>query len=277
MTDSVDNANCDEPRARIRDDLIAASLLLFGSDRLAAAHDGRRLRHVWLALVLVALVTGVALACLWAMAANIFPWWRGSRLPLMPVAAVVAAMGVGPGRRMLAAPAELLEPSRPGVAAVTTGAIIGTLTLALLGIVPFHREGQWLPPWLTWIRPQEEYRVLLLMPMWGAWAMMAPVHFCRSAPDADRLVEAFARRQPIAATAGWMALTLAGSLWYFKFLTYHWPLLPAAAGLLVGSVGAVAICRGTGGVNRRALLTANFCTQLAFLLGYLAGKTHLIS
>ena len=159
---------------------------------------------------------------------------------------------------------------------VTTVAMI-VMALGLLGIVPVHREGQWLPPWLMWIRPPAEYRVLLLMPMWGVWAMMAPLHFCRPAAGADKLVAAVAYRQPIAGTAAWMALNLTASLWYLNGMAYNWALAPPAAALAVGSIGAVGICRAAGGVSRRALLAANLCTQLAFLLGYLAAKTHLIS
>lgn len=277
MTDPADTTERTPPRGRIRDSLVAAALILFGSDERLAAHDGQRTGRLWLSVALAGLAAGIALACIWALAANAFPWWYSCYLPLMPVAAVIAALGIGPGRRMLAAPGELLEPARPAASGLVSSVVVGVLALALLGIVPFHREGQALPAWLTWIRPQEEYRVLLLMPMWGVWAMMTPAHFCRPATGACKLVEAFAYRQPIAGTAIWMALTLGASLWYLKFLTYNWPLLPAAGGLIVGSAGSVAICRAAGGLSRRALLASNFCTQMAFLFGYLAGKTHLIS
>jgi len=276
MTDPADNADA-PPRGRFADDTIAAALLLWGGDARVAANDGARVRRPWLALAGCGVAMGIALAVVWAAAANAFPWWYVSDLPLMPVAAVIAALALGPGRRMLTAPGELMEPSRAAGAALVTTAVGIILALGLLGIVPVHREGQWLPSWLAWIRPPAEYRVLLLMPMWGVWAMMVPMHFCRPAATAGKLVAAIAYRQPIAGTAAWMALALAASLWYLNTMAYNWALVPPAAALAVGSLGGIAICRAAGGVGRRALLAANLATQLAFLLGYLAAKTHLIS
>ncbi|MFW6146386.1 MAG: hypothetical protein ACOC7R_03535, partial [Planctomycetota bacterium] len=235
---------------------------------------GRAVRRLGVALAAAGLAGGGAMAGAWALAANAFPWWHDTHLPLMSTAAVVALLAVG-GRRWLAAPGELLAPGRPDEGVVTTGILL-VWVLCLLGIVPFHREPSNLPVWLAWTRPPEEYRVLLAMGMWGAWAMMTPTHFCRARPDATRLVAAFTRTQPLPVTAAWMAVTLAVSLWELSFLALPGVILPGGAALLAGGAGAVAICKVTGGVTRRALLAANLATQLAFLLGYLAAKSHLI-
>ncbi len=252
----------------------AAVLLLVGSEARVAAHGGRGVRRLPIALAAAGLAGGGAMAAAWALAANGFPWWHDAHLPLMSTAAVMALMALG-GRRWLAAPGELLAPDCGDGGLVTTG-IMFVWALSLLGIVPFHREPSNLPAWLMWARPPEEYRVLLAMGMWGAWAMMAPTHFCRPRADAAPLVAAFARTHPLAVTAGWMAVTLAISLWELSFLSLPWVALPAGAALLAGGAGAVGIAKATGGITRRGLLAGNLTTQLAFLLGYLAAKSHLI-
>ncbi|NLF30862.1 MAG: hypothetical protein GX591_08255 [Planctomycetes bacterium] len=275
MSDTDDGIDgLDGRDGTVLEGLRAAVLMLAGSDARLAAHDGRAVRRLGVSLAATGLGGGGLVAVAWAMAANACPWWHDTHLPLMATAAVLALLALG-GRRWLAAPGELLAPGRADGGLVTTAVMI-VLALCLLGIVPFHREPSNLPAWLAWTRPPEEYRVLLAMGMWGAWAMMTPTHFCRHRPDAPPLVAAFARTHPLPVTAGWMAVTLAVSLWELSFLSLPWVILPGAAGLLAGGAGAVALCRATGGISRRGLLAANLATQLAFLLGYLVGKSHLI-
>ncbi len=273
-TDESDNSKLTEAGGHWAP-LLAAAGFLFGDDRRFDDVDDPRLDRMWIWTGAVALAWGCILAAIWALAANAFPYWKSSDIPLMPAAAVVGAMALGPYRRALAAPAKLLSPGESASATTISAAVVVILALSLLGIPPFYREGVHLPSWLAWIRPQTEYRVLILMPLWGAWAMMTPLHFCK-VDSAGALVRAFANRQPVIGTAMWMALALAMSLWQLSCLRYGWVALPAGLALAAGSLGAVAICRFSGGITHSALLAANLMTQLAFLLGYLAGATHLL-
>ncbi|NQU74880.1 MAG: hypothetical protein HQ546_01030 [Planctomycetes bacterium] len=251
----------------------AALILLAGADNRLADHDGNGLRQVWLWLGLAGLAWGLLLAAVWALAAQAFPWWRDTNLPLMPAAAVLTVMALPPLGRVMLAPARLWRGDSPADQAMIAGATMCLFALCLLGILPYHRQAIRLPAFLAWIQPMEEYRVLIVMPMWGVWAMMVPGHFCRPAERASALVRSFIKCQPVAATAMWMAIPLAGTLWQLNFLN-GWVALPAALPLVAGSIGSVCICRATGGVTRGALLAGNLLTQLAMLVGYLAGKTH---
>lgn len=252
-------------------------MLLFDRRRRFDRRAGDCQGPIWLWLALAATGFGGVLAGAWALASNAFPWWHKSSMPLMPAAAVMAVMGLGPFREALAAPAALLERDDSARSSVVSAVLIGVFMLCLLDLLPSSWEGAWLPAWLGWLRPQEEYRVLILMPAWGAWAMMVPTHFVPTSTPAPPLVTTFCRNQPVGGTAICLAGVLAGSLWQLSFLAYGWAALPAGAAATVGSFGAVAVCRFNGGVSRQALLASNVATQLAFLLGYLSAKTHLIT
>ncbi len=260
---------------RIIAGLGAAWLLLAGRGSRLSAHSGRDFRGLWFWLGLMGVGWGLGLAGLWALATLVFPDHQGHPLPLMPAAIVTLATALGPFRRVLFAPGQVLgERWSPGGEGVIGALVVTVWVLGLLQIVPAaYREPVWLPPSLAWLRPLEEYRVLILMPMWGTWAMMMPGHFCPPAEEAPRLVKRFSKRQPVAATALWMAAALAGTLWYLSALG-RWVAAPAATALLAGSIGGVALCRWRRGVSRPALLAANLLTQLAFLFGYLAGRAH---
>jgi len=271
------NASAPKPN-RIRRGLAglgAAWLLVAGSGDRVARHDGSDSRGMWFWLGVIGWTWGLALAGVWALAVIVFQGNAGHNLPLMPVAMVTVAAALGPFRRTLFAPGQVWgERSSPAAQGAAAAVAVTVLVLGLLQIVPLgYREPVSLPAALAWVRPLEEYRVLILMPAWGAWAMMIPGHFCRPAAGAPQLVKRFGKRQPVAATAMWMAAALAGTLWYLSFLG-RCVALPAAAALVVGSAGGIVLCRLRGGVCRAALLAGNLLTQLAFLLGYLAGKAH---
>lgn len=253
----------------------AALLLLTGCHRHVGEHHGRWLGGWWPWLGLGGLAWGVALAGSWELAWRIFPrWWpAGSSLPLMPALAVLGLMLLTPLRRPMTSLIELASRPGPPDHGLLAAATVALLALGLLNVVPWHREALWLPIWLAWIRPLEEARVLLLMPMWGSWAMMVPAHFCPPREEACALVRAHLRRQSVAGTAGWMAIALAGTLWELNFL-WGWVALPAVAALLAGSVAGVLICRRTGGASLCSLRAANALTQLVFLAGYLVAKSN---
>lgn len=254
-----------------------AVLLLAGSDAQVAGHDGQYIGRAWLWLGVTGLAWGIMLALLWNAGMSVFGRQWASDMPLLPVAIVLLAMGLGPFRQTLSALSAALDGRTVASQATLAGTLLAVLALCLLDL-PCRRPdyATWLPQWLQFVWPVPENRVLVLMPIWGVWAMMAPVHFCRPAEGAAPLVAAFSRQQPVAATALWMAIPLAATLWWLKFLQ-AWVALPAGMGLLVGCFGGILLCRRHGGVCRHALLAANMATQGAYLLGYLAGKALLIN
>lgn len=228
-------------------------------------------RAGWLWLGLLGLAWGAMLAGVWALASVVSRRWVAG-LPMVQVIAVLVLLLATPARQWLTALAHRLAGQDPAGLASASALLVMILTLGLLTIQPHTADwANWLPLWLQWLRPEALYRPLMLMPAWGVWAMMTPLHFCKPADDGCPLVEAFRTHQPVLATSFWMAVALAGTLWELNFLG-GWMALPAAGGLLAGSAGAVGLCRTGGGLTRRNLLAGNFSAQLVFLLCYVAAK-----
>ena len=268
------NASPANGRAPRLSSLRAALLLLAGSDGRVNAHDGRWVRLMWVWLGLLGVAWGLLVACVWAGASAALPWWGpGGGLPLAPAAALVALFCLTPLHRPVLAVARQLRPACPGGQATAAAGLLAVLALCLLWIVPYYRGRTSLPAWLAWARPMAEYRLLVLMPIWGAWAMMVPGHFCPPAEGANPLLRTFLKRQPVGGTALWMAIPLAGTLWELNFMG-GWTSLPTGLALAAGGIGGVLLCRARGGVTRDALLAANWLTQMAVLVGYLAAKSH---
>jgi hypothetical protein len=113
--------------------------------------------------------------------------------------------------------------------------------------------------------------VLLLTPVWGAWAMLALGQFHRPTPETDPPTRHFAGSVGPLATAGYLLVPLAGSLIYLNFL-YPWHFIPPASALLGALAGGALMVRLRGGLRREAVLATNFLTQLFFLAGYLTVK-----
>lgn len=252
---------------RWRSGLLSAHRLLHSpTDRPGLTGVGR----LWCWLGVLALAWSAVLAVTWWLASGVSRNWVAG-LPIVQVIAVLVVVLVSPLRVQLAALAERLGGSAPAGAGAAASVLTAILALALLAIQPHSPDwSTWLPLWLRWLRPEALYRPLMLMPLWGVWAMMPPLHFCRACEATEPLLRRARENQPVLATAFWMALPLAGTLWQLNFIG-AWMILPAAGALLAGSVGSVALCR-TGGLTRRNLLAGAFAAQLTFLLCYVAAK-----
>jgi len=248
-----------------------AHLLLTASDERLAAQPAQRFALAWLDVMAVSLVWGVVLANVWGVAWKVFHDYE----PLiMPAVATAALMLLWPFRRAAVAVAETAGGGSPAGRAVVAGVVVLTLTLALARLRGDTQR--WEPQWavrLWWLIPEYKlYRVLLLMPLWGGWAMLIATRFCRPAPDAEPQVAAMAAGCPPLAAAGCMAVPLVPSMVYFHYLGAGSQVLIPAATIAAAVLGGAALCRRAGGLRRSSLLAANMLTQLAFLLAYLAGR-----
>lgn len=151
-------------------------------------------------------------------------------------------------------------------------AVLGVGIAVILNHAVRWRNPDWpthLPRAWAWLWPRAVYRVLLLMPVWGSWSMLALGQFHRPSATTDGPARHFAAGVSPLAAAAWLLAPLAGSLIYLNFL-YPWHFLPPAAAMLAALGGGTMLVRLRGALSRKALLGTNFLTQLFFLTAYLS-------
>jgi len=249
-----------------------AYMLLTAADASLAGEPPRRFARTWIELMGLSLLWGILLVNLWGVAWGIF---RDYEPLVMPAMATAGVFCLWPFRRGIAALAGFLSPRDATGRAVAAAAIVVIVALSFLGLKPdWHRwEFTKLPWWVAWLQPDAKlYRVLLLMPLWGAWAMVITVKFYKPGDRTEPQVSAFARGCGAAPAAGCMAGLLAASIAYFHHLGVGSQVTIFVVPVLAAIGGGVGLSRAAGGSCRRALLAANVLTQIAFILAYLAGR-----
>jgi len=240
--------------------------LLAGDERLASEPPSR-FRYAWLESLIASLAWSLVSVSIWGAAWAMFGEPVGRP---MPACLVAATFVLWPYRRAVRGGLEMVFPSDATLRSVGGAVFVLVLTLALLSLRPDWRKDSELPQWLIWIRPWEKvYRPMVLMPLWGAWAMFVAPHFCRARQVASPAVAVFAAGCSPLLTASVMGLLLALTATYYNFLG-GWQLPIAACGAGSAIIAGVVFCRLEGGLTRRALLAANVVTQLVFLLACLA-------
>lgn len=249
-----------------------AYMLLTAGDAPLAAEPPERFTLAWIGLMGMSLLWGIILVNLWGVAWGVF---RDYEPLVMPAMATAGLFCLWPFRRAIAALAEFLAPRDATTRAVVASAIVLIVALSFLGLKPDWRRWEFtkLPWWVAWLQPDAKlYRVLLLMPLWGAWAMLIAVKFCKPTERTEPQVSALARGCGAAAAAGCMAVLLGASIAYFHHLGVGSQVTIFVVTVLAAIGGGVGLCRAAGGACRRALLAANVLTQVAFILAYLAGR-----
>jgi hypothetical protein len=245
-------------------------MLLTADDGAIASEPPGRFRLAWVELLVLSAAAGLGMVGVWGAAWHIFRDWAGTYL-ITPAAAVTVAMVVWPFRRSVAALAEAVAGRDATGRAVVAAAVVLLLGLCLVRLKPdwYAREDA-LPVWLDWLRPTTKiYRVLLLMPIWGAWSMLITCQFCRPNEATEPAVAAFARGCGPLAGAGTMAVPAAATFGYFHYIGWGGLNMPIAC-LSIAIAGGIVLCRRAGGLRRKPLLAANMLTQLTFVLAYLA-------
>ncbi len=185
---------------------------------------------------------------------------------IYPAAACAAALVLGPYRRACVSLARSLAPR---------GWRWRHLCWPALGVWAFacyHSLGwkteDWpsqLASWLAWLWPRAMYRVVLLAPLWGAWAMLVTVLYHRPTPATDAPTRRFARGVSATATAAALATPLAATLVGLMYVSPALRFLPPAAAVVAAAVGGWLLVRRHGGLCREVLLGCNVLTQLVFL------------
>ena len=241
-------------------------MLLTASRERLAAEPPHLFARAWLGLMLVSLGWGVAAACIYGMTWAVFDDYTG--VPLMPVAALLAVTVLWPYRRAVVALARTFCGKDGAEPALGISVVVVVLALAMMGLV--SRRPDWpsyLPRFLQWI-PRTMFRVLILGPLWGAWAMLIVPQFCRPRQRTEPFLAEMIRNCGPLTAAACMALPLAATLFAFRVFGWWYLTIPAAT-ILGAIVGGILLCR-SGGPTRDALLADNLLTQLVFILAYLA-------
>ncbi len=157
---------------------------------------------------------------------------------------------------------------RPLVLSVLTVSIT-TMFFCLAG----HARGDFdLRPSLEWLRPYDcQFRLLLLAPLWGGWAMIIAPKFCRPIDAAaDPAAAAFAAGCGPLSAVLLMLVPLGGDAFYLQYL-YGWWWMAISAVTIVAAPAAARLLSRRRGCTRSTLLAANLLTQIVFLLAYLVG------
>jgi len=246
-------------------------MLMTAGDEQLSRRPARRFAAAWPGVMALSLGWGVLLAGLWGLSWRLFKEPGG--ILFTPAAVTVAVFLLWPFRRAASALSEVIAGAGNTQRAILAALLVAVLALCMLGLGSsrYHNESV-LPAALAWIRPSAElYRVLIVMPLWGGWAMLITGQFCRPREDTAPAVAAFVLGcGPVAATASMLAPALL--TWaYFHFLN-GWEMSMSAAAVITAVVGGMALSRRTGGLKRATLLAANVLTQLAFVLSYLANR-----
>jgi len=236
------------------------------TERLADQPPGR-FRYAWVGVFVTSLGWAILSLAIWGTAWKLFGETSGR---LMPAVSVAAVFVLWPYRRAIAGGLQMAFPTDSTWRAIAGSALLLALTLALLSLKRDWRQDPYLPAWLGWIRPWEKmYRTILLMPLWGAWAMFVTPQFCRTRHSDCPATTAFAKGCSPASAAAVMGLLLALTITYYNYL--GWWQLPISAAAIIGAVlSGLVFSRLTGGLTRQALLAANVTTQVVFLLASIA-------
>jgi hypothetical protein len=241
-------------------------LLLAGTSR-ALERRPEVLRRGWLSLLATSILWGLACIGLWELGE--LAVHRSTSLPLIPALLVLGGSVLLYGRG-------LDELSRVGVPAGLRASTLSTLilllwTAMLLEGLRYTYDGSILPVYVRWLRPLPWQRALLLAPLWGGWAMLLALQFNRVTDRTEACIAQLKAGCGPATAAFTMALPLAGSLWYFNYLSWWQFTIPLVA-ILVAALAGRWLCQASGGLSRRPLLALNVLTQLAFLAAYLVNR-----
>jgi hypothetical protein len=244
--------------------------LLAGAERAYLSARPQRYARAWLGLLIGQFLWGLAMIGLWNLS-RLLLGYRSETFLLSGVI-VMAAILFGPMRRGAPALVDQLAGENPTARILLGGTLLLLLASSLAALrSDWHFQEVRLAAAVAWLRPPSKAdRVLLLMPLWGAWTMLILPQFCRSRLAEPRLLALARGCGPLAGTA-LMGVLLAVTIGYFAFLPWTQLTIPAAC-VAAGLGGGLALTRRRGRLDRDTLAAANLLAQLALLVSYLANR-----
>jgi len=242
-------------------------LYMTAEDRVLENQCPGRFRYAWAEVFVFSLCWSLLSLAIWGTAWKLFGETSGRVMPAVSVAVVFV---LWPYRMAISGGLRIVLPQDQTWRAVAGSALLVVLTMALVSLKRDWRHDPYLPAWLAWIRPWEKmHRTILLMPLWGAWAMFVTPQFCRKGQAGCPATVAFVRGCSPVSAAATMGLLIALTITYYNYL--GWWQLPISAVAASSAVLSGLVFAGlSGGPTRRALLAANVATQIAFLLASIA-------
>jgi cobalamin synthase len=188
--------------------------------------------------------------------------WLGYRL----LAGAAAVVGSWPDRRVR-------SPSSPLLAVVVFLVMAILVKFALLVSLPAGAV-TWPADWRQHLRvvyPYVMYRPLILMPLWGRWAVLLAGTIGRVAPDGSDRLRRWTAGSRLAVVMGWWVAIAGLTVLYVSPTIFHvgWSMLIALAMLVVAYMASFALARRFGGQTETTVTAAGWVVEMAFLLAYL--------
>jgi len=248
-------------------------MLLLAEDEALAVEPPQRFQRAWFGLAVSGVLWGIVLTAVWGAAWKTFGHYLG--FLIMPAAITVAFYCLLPFAGAVSALARQIGGASADRRSAAASVIVVALALCFIHLSPDRHRWELfdLPWWIEWLRPQDKlYRVLLLMPAWGSWAMLISLKICKPGEKTEPQVAALARGCDAIAVTVIMAVLLAASIAYFHHLGVGGQIAVPAVAIVAAVASGSWFCRASGGLSRQSLLAANLATQIAFLAAYLAGR-----
>jgi cobalamin synthase len=224
------------------------------------------------------LAIGVLYAIIYRGAWKWFGEYQHLRL-LPPVALLIADFGFF-GYRPLAATVGLFDRRPPGASpdglplpAALALILIVLLKFAMLVVLPAGAV-IWPADWrqhLGPLYPAVLYRPLVLMPLWGRWAMLLALCIGRVSPHGSDRLRRMAAGARLTRIIGWWFLIALLTVAYSSATPYHlaYGVVISLAILLATYLASFALARRFGGQTETTVHAAGLIGELALLMFYL--------
>ena len=244
-------------------------MFLTASDDRLEAQDPGRFTDAWLGLMGLALLTGLTLIGLWSVVWRLFHDWDRLSRPAGITAIFVLAWPMRMALASIGPAFRLRSRGNQFALAAAAAALVGVGFMSLAERYPSAYEyamPDWIA-WIVWVRPELSiFRVLLLMPIWGAWSMLIAGQFRPPNGITDAATRRFIRGCGPLAAAACMAIPMAGTIVYFHYMGVVGQVAVTAGTVLTAIASGPILCAIGGGLTRQALLAASLITQIVFLM-----------
>lgn len=163
--------------------------------------------------------------------------------------------------------------SPPTMAAVLFLVLAVLVKFALLVALPAGAV-TWPADWREHLRifyPYVIYRPLVLMPLWGRWAVLLATNIGRAAPASSSRLQTVAEGSSLPSIMAWWAAISGLTVMYCSPSGYHvgWAMLISLSMMVVAYLASFVLARRYGGQTEATVTAAGWAVEMAFLLAYL--------